>query len=280
MKTRPPTPSALIPAAGKKPPPPVKRKKRPLTEAELAQRRAAAPKGLAAGALAGKSTGPKTEEGKAATSRNGWKHGRYSQINRQRFGLGAASISKLFGKPCLTTCAYHPDNPDRTEMPCGLVLDGLTHAGGSCLDKTVYVTALDGLLGAMRDGEMDGMHGILAVELASNLQIVDQIRQAIAEHGIMTAIHAVTKDGKVITNPQTGEPLVVEMKLNPALQALERFTATHGINFGELMATPKARARIEENEDAQTTFHTVVGGLLSRMTGKLQPPPIDHEADE
>lgn len=254
-------------------------KKRKLSEAQLAQRRAAAPKGLAAGALAGKSTGPKTEEGKAAISRNAWKHGRYSAVNRQRFGLGAASISKLFGKPCLTTCPVHPDNPDRTEAPCSLVLDGLTHAGGSCLDKTVYVNALDSLLGAMREGDMDGMHGLLAVEMASNLQIVDQIRQSIAEHGIMTTLHATTRDGKVVLHPQTGEPLVIEMKLNPALQALERFTATHGVNFGELMASPRARAKLDEAEDAQSTFQAVVGGMLSRMAGGLKPAAIDHEDD-
>lgn len=273
MKPTVPAPG-ISPLSEGKPP-----RKRPLSEAELAQRRAAAPKGLAAGALAGKATGPRTPEGKAAASRNGWKHGQYSLINRQRFGLGAASISKLFGKPCLTTCPFHPDNPERTEAPCSLVLDGMTHAGASCLDKTVYVNALDSLLGAMREGDMDGMHGLLAVELASNLQIVDQIRRAISDHGIMTAVHAVSKDGKVITDPQTGKPLVLELKLNPALQALERFTATHGVNFGELMATPKARQRIDDEEDAAGTFQTVVGGLLSRMAGKLKPAAIDHEGE-
>lgn len=276
MKSRKPHSGVVVPARLERN---AKRRKRQLSEAELAQRRAAAPKGLAAGALGGKSTGPITPEGKAAVSRNGWKHGRYSLINQQRFGLGAASISKMFGKPCLTTCPFHPDNAERTEAPCSLVLDGMTRAGASCLDKTVYVTALDSLLTAMRDGEMEGMHGLLAVEMASNLQIVDQIRQAIAEHGIMTAVHAVTKDGKVIINPETGKPLVMELKLNPALPALERFTATHGINFSEMMATPKARAKIEDDEDAQTSFQAVVGRLLSRMAGKLkQPPSIDREA--
>lgn len=261
------------------PPPPPKKPKRKLSEAQLAQRRAAAPKALAAGALAGKATGPKTPEGKAASSRNGWKHGRYSMINKQRFGLGAASISKMFGKPCLTTCPIHPDNPNRTEAPCSLVLDGLTHAGGSCLDKTVYVNALDSLMTAMGTGEMEGMQGLLAVEMASNLQIVDQIRQTIAEHGIMTPIHAVSKTGDVIMNPETGKPLVLELKINPALQALERFTATHGVNFAELMTTPRARAKLDENEDAQTTFQTVVGAMLQRIGGNLKPPAIEHEED-
>ena len=59
-----------------------------------------------------------------------------------------AADFQLFGKPCVTTCPFHPDNPERKEKPCGLVLDGLTHAGGSCLDKTVYVHALESLMGA------------------------------------------------------------------------------------------------------------------------------------
>ena len=150
------------------------KRERELSEAELVQRRNASQ------IAREHCTGPLTEAGKAASSRNGWKHGRYSAINRAQFGLGASSVAKLFGKPCVTTCPYHPDNAERTESPCTLVLDGMTHTGGSCLDKTVFVYALQSLMDAMQDGDMDGMHGLLATEMASNLQVLQHIRSEVA----------------------------------------------------------------------------------------------------
>jgi len=243
--------------------------KRPLTEAELRQRREAAPKGLAAGALAGKSTGPITEDGKAVSSRNAWKHGRYSAINRAQFGIGAASVSRMFGKPCQTTCPFHPDNPDRTEAPCSLVLDGLTHAGGSCLDKTVYVHALQGLMEAMQNGEMDGVHGLLATEMASTLQLMQKIREEISERGVVVEVPVVTKDGKVVIDESTGRPYASEVKANPVLAHLISLMDRMGINFGELMATPKARERLREDDDAADSFQRVMGAIFSRASNRL-----------
>ena len=248
--------------------------KRPLSEAELAQRRAAAPKGLAAGALAGKSTGPITAAGKAAASRNAWKHGAYSAINRQQFGLGAASVAKLFGKPCLRTCPLHPDNPDRTESPCSLVLDGLTHAGGSCLDKTVYVNALQSMMAVMQDGEMDGMQGLLANELAANLQIVNQIRQEIAQNGVMIPEYVLSREGTVVLDPRTGEPLINGFNLNPAMSILAKFTEAHGVSFAEILATPRARQRMQDEDEAATALQTVLGAIVSRA--RPNRPAIEH----
>lgn len=250
------------------------RAKRKLSAAELAQRRAAQPKAVAAGTLAGKSTGPRTEAGKDATSRNAWKHGRYSAANQQRFGLGATSLSKLFGKPCLTTCPFHPENPERREAPCSLVVDGLTRAGGSCLDKTVYVTALDALMGALADGDMEGMHGVLANEIASNLHILDQVRQAIAEFGVMTPVYEAGKDGELIANPKTGEPMVFEVKPNPMLAVLIQMTDKLGINFAELLATPRSRKQADADEQQADAMQTFMGQLAMRAaTARRLPVP-------
>jgi len=243
-----------------------------MSEAAVAQRRLNAPIALAAGALNGKSTGPITEEGKAAVSRNSWKHGRYSAANLQRFGLGASSISKMFGKPCLTTCPYHPDNAARREHPCSLVLDGLTRAGGSCLDKTVYVGALTALMDAMADGEMDGMHGVLAGEVASNLHIIDQIRQAVAEHGVMRPVYETNRDGDPVLDPRTGAPMVFDLKMNPALGALIMFQDKLGVNLSELMATPKARQRMADEDEGAGALQSAIGAIFAKA-GRTLPAP-------
>lgn len=240
-----------------------RRNGRELSPAELEQRRNAS---LVAREHA---TGPRTEEGKAASSRNAWKHGRYSAINRQSFGLGAGSMAKLFGKPCVTTCPFHPNNPDRVEAPCSLVLDGLTHAGGSCLDKTVYVNALQSLMQAMTDNDMDGMHGVLATEMASSLQMLHHFRQEIGEKGVMVAIPMVNKDGGAVLDPNTGEMLVSDYKLNPIIPHLIRFTESLGINFAELMATPRAREKMRENEDEAGLMQSLIGAIAQRAPRKI-----------
>jgi hypothetical protein len=254
-----------------------------MSPAALGQRRAAQPLAVAAGTKAGKSTGPRTEEGKAAVCRNGWKHGRYSAINRQSFGLGAASVSRLFGKPCAKTCPYHPDNPKRTESPCALVLDGLTHAGGSCLDKTVYVTALQSLMAAMSDGEMDGMHGLLATELAANLQIVHHIREEISTRGVLVPVYERNKEGDIIIEPGTKKPMIFDLKINPAIAALAKFTEVHGINFAEMMATPRAREKLRDEDDAASGLASAIGAIFQRAGNRLPPPKgrlIEADAED
>jgi len=256
--------------------------KRPYTmsDAALAQRRANAP--VANEASRDASTGPVTEDGKANVSRNAWKHGRYSAVNRASFGLGATSLAKLFGKPCVTTCPFHPDNPQREEKPCGLVLDGLTHAGGSCLDKTVYVHALDALMQAMAEGEMDGMHGVLAKEVASNLQIIDQVRQAIALAGVYIPQYEITKEGEVVIDPDTGKKLVADLKLNPAVFALAKLNDSLGINMAELMATPRQRQRLEDDDNAADGLQQAIGAIFARAGNRLKPAQraaIEHDKD-
>jgi hypothetical protein len=241
-----------------------------MSEKALAQRRANIPAAAAA------ATGPITPEGKAAVSRNGWKHGRASAINRAHFNLGANHITKLFGKPCVTTCPYHPDNPERTEHPCSLVLDGLTHAGGSCLDKTVYVRALDSLMAAMNDGEMDGMHGVLAAELASNLQLLQHIREQITEHGVMTAQYMQDREGKLVLDPETGKPIIADFKANPILAHLIKFSESLGINLTEVLATPRAREKLSDADDGANALQSMLGALIGR-TAKRVPRTIDGD---
>lgn len=244
--------------------------KRPYTmsPAALEQRRSNLPAAAAA------ATGPITPEGKAAVSRNGWVHGRYSAINRAQFGLGATSMAKMFGKPCVTTCPFHPDNPNRTEAPCSLVLDGLTHAGGSCLDKTVYVHALDALMRVFADGDMDGMHGLLSTEVASNMQLLRQMREMVSEKGLMIEIPMVTKDGELVKD-ENGKPYIASMQVNPLMTHLIKFNESLGINFAELMATPRAREKLKDDDDAAQGLQQLMGAIFNRAKRQLPPPQAD-----
>jgi hypothetical protein len=242
--------------------------KRPYTmsPAAIEQRRANLPAAAAA------ATGPLSTDGKAASSRNGWQHGRYSAVNLAQFGLGATSMAKMFGKPCVTTCPFHPDNPNRTEAPCSLVLDGLTHAGGSCLDKTVYVHALDALMRVFSEGDMEGMNGLLATEMASNLQLLRQIREEVSDKGLMIEIPMVTKEGVVIRD-ENGKPYIASMQVNPIMGHLIKFNESLGINFAELMATPRAREKLKDDDDAAQGLQQLMGAIFNRAKRKSLPAP-------
>lgn len=236
---------------------PEKPLKRPLTPAQLEQRRAAALN----------STGPKTDQGKARSSRNAWKHGLTSAASKMAFQQGAASMASLFGKPCLTTCPMHPDNPERSMPPCGLVTDGMTSAGGNCLDKTVYVHAYAAILDGMQ-GAMEGMHQMLAAEGAAALQLVHQLRSQLTTDGIAIPQYAVDKEGRVVMDPENpGRKLVIGMQVNPLWGVLLGMIDKLGISLPEMLATPAARSRAKLNEDAADAMTSVLGAIMQRANG-------------
>lgn len=236
--------------------------RKPLTEAQLAQRRAAAKR----------STGPRTEAGKARSSRNAWKHGLDSAAAKMAFTQGAASMARFFGKPCLTTCPLHPDNPDRPEHPCALVLDGLTSAGGNCLDKTVYVHAYTAILDGM-EGSMEGMQHMLAAEGAAALQLIHQLRSEISNNGISIPQYAVNKDGDVVMDPKTGEKLILGYSVNPLWGVLLGMIDKMGISLPEMLATPAARSRAKLNENAADAMTSVLGAIMQRANGGARALP-------
>lgn len=237
---------------------------KPLSEAELQQRRDAAKL----------STGPRTEAGKTTVSRNAWKHGLTSSLAKQTFRSGAESVAQMFGKPCLRTCPLHPDNPQREpDSPiCGLVVDGLTNVGGNCLDKTVYVNAFTALMDAMAEGSLDGMHGVLAAEGAAMLQMLSEIRSSIARDGLMLKVPIVLKSGDVAKDGD-GTIIAGDWKPNPLLPAMVMLFDKLGISLPEMLATPQARHRAKTGEDAAKTFQGLLGGIMQRAGA----PPIEGE---
>ena len=209
------------------------------------------------------STGPKTADGKARSSRNAWKTGEYSAL--QRLQLQNTSVG-LFAKPCRTTCPKHPDqNP---EFPCSLVMDGLTSEGGDCLDKSVYVDAFTAVIDAVQHGEYDGVNGMAAGHLAGGLDVLHRAREELAEHGLLIDQPIVNKDGDVI-----GYKTVA----NPVLQHYNNLLKTLGINLAEMMATPKARQKLIDPDDPDDPVAGLFGALarLGGNNGGNRPEIID-----
>lgn len=241
----------------------------PLTSRELAARRANAQR----------STGPRTEEGKTASSRNAWKHGMTSAAAKTTFARhGASAMAQLFGKPCLTTCPMHPDNPD-VQHPCSLVLDGLTHAGGNCLDKTVYVDALAALHDAMETSDLTGTHAMLAAEGGKVMQLLHELMNEITSKGLMVAVPMVTKDGDVVYD-RDGKKEIAEYKANPMIPAYIKLLGDFGISLPEMLATPQSRQRAKTGEQAADTFQTMMGSIMQRGAVPVLHPQkkaIEHK---
>ncbi len=230
------------------------RQKKPLTEAQLRQRREAA----------AKSTGPRTQAGKAASSRNAWKTGEHSaatRLIRQQWGVGA------LGKPCRRTCGQYP---------CSLVDAGHTQPGGDCLDKTVYMAAFDRLITSLQSGSADPMQDVLAAEAAGALEILHRLREEIAEHGMSREIPAVDKDGNVIMHE--GRAVPAKIIDNPAIGKYIALLDRLGINLPELLATPRSVSKAGQGDDAVDAVAELLAGAA--RAGLRRPVTVDQDGDQ
>lgn len=224
-----------------------------LSPLALAQRREAAQR----------STGPVTDEGKAASSRNAWKHGEYAAYDQSAlmaFGVGN------FGKPCLSTCPKYP---------CSLVDDGRTAPGEpqGCLDKEVYVKAFDAILRQLQTGDMGGLNPVLAAEMAGAVEILVQLREEIGARGLVVELDVFNKDGG-----KTGTKLV----MNPAMGAYIKLLEKAGISLPQLMATPAAIARVKDPDGGADPVSDIFSAVLRKSRGgpAIRPDAVDGEFTE
>lgn len=197
------------------------------------------------------STGPKTEEGKMAISRNAWKTGEHSAANKY---WRDQNVFWRSGKPCKTTCSKHPDN--NPEVPCTLILDNATQAGGDCLDKEIYVKIFDNLMDAMSTGQADSVHGIMAMQLTEALTLLTQLRDCISNEGVMLKEPQTNKEGDFIGNKYFPNPIIEDY--TKMLKAL-------GLNLSEALASPKAINTKTQKDEETETFNSIFGNITARM---------------
>lgn len=232
-----------------------RRQKRQLSAAELEQRRAASRKGAAA------ATGPRTPEGKARVSRNGWKHGLTSAVHRQHFGDGMTALLGSLGKPCLSTCPKYP---------CYAVEAEITSPGGSCMDKERYVNAFVAIIDAVENRSMEGVNALMATEVASTLQMLHDMKAKCADLGPMIGIQAVTAEGVPVYG-KDGEPVMAKWVPNPGWGVVLKTLEVLGISLPELLATPKAKAQAKVEEEGGNAMQLLMGGIMQRAAAAKLP---------
>lgn len=190
-------------------------------------------------------TGPNTAEGKATSSKNALRHGLYAQ-----------SFMSLL-KPCFSTCP---------EYPCSIVQEGQTKPGDHCLEKQHFVEILDAVEKAMRHKNMDNLNDIVALELASNIDLVRRLKEQILHIGPIVksskTVETCTKDGDSTSIEQ------IEYKANPALNVISKLISDLGLTLGDAMLTPRELARHKIDERSVETLSERAARLGSRLLGK------------
>lgn len=255
------------------------KKTKPLTDAQIEQRRAAGrqKKTMTPAAIeqrraaAALSTGPVTEDGKIASSRNGWKTGEYSQIARgelwQELGLGAMA------RPCKTTC---------DKYPCSLVNEGVTQPGADCMDKQVFVEAFDVLMHTLQTGNVQFVHGLLASQVAGALEVLQQVRNSILHNGVLIFKPYITKDGKAAVDPRDKDQLLGSLEPNPLLGSFGTLLDKMGISLPELMATPRSVSKLQpdgDDKDPMTRIFETLGEAFGRGVQKKPGNTFNEKGD-
>lgn len=197
-----------------------------------------------------KSTGPKTEEGKQASSRNAWKHGFYSD----------EKIMGFLDKPCLRTCSQYP---------CSLIEDEIVEVGERCLDKTYVANAFVAIRDALTNNNSSALNEMASMQLAGVMSVINEIQQAILEDGVLIKTPIVGKDG-VILGAYRFEP-------HPLLAALPKYLKDAGITFTDFVLTPREIARKELGDKAGDVLNaaTLMSSVLGR--GKNSLPEGDED---
>lgn len=206
----------------------VKRRSYTLTEKALEARRKNAQK----------STGPRTEEGKRRSSRNAWKHGLYSQS----FILG-----KL-GRPCRRSC---------DKYPCELIEDGRVSPGDFCLDKQFVAEAFEAVISAINK-ETEDFNALAALEIASAVDILRKLKEAILEDGVLVKKEHIDKEGNVIGHEYIPHPLLAHY---------EKMMLNLGLTPQEFLITPKELKRSERGMDDEE--RESVADIMSRAFRNL-----------
>lgn len=143
-----------------------------LSEAALAQRRAAANSPAKAEAMKGNA--------------NAWKTGEHAR----------SRIRQLF-RPCTSTCPQYP---------CELIDDGETAPGSVCLDKKSFVRSIMALQKAIVNKDLTDLREIASVQIAHGVEVLQLLADDILTNGVKHLSEKIDKDGNVIGNELRGNP--------------------------------------------------------------------------
>lgn len=217
----------------------IKKPKKPLSEAQLAQRRAASLKARE------KATGPRTEKGKAIVSQNSHKTGEFAKSVR----------ASIVGKPCKSTCHKFET--------CAFILANKTKPGGKCLDVAdwnIIEESGEAILAAQK-GDTEKMNKLASTLLGMNVAVIGQMFGDIQERGIWKTEDIIGKEGEVI-----GQRLIANPMIGMMMKGIEK----QGISFTEFLATPASQAKLDNDKESQQT-----AAEFTRQISRLVPSVMD-----
>ncbi len=196
-----------------------------------------------------KSTGPKTEEGKRAASRNSWKHGLYASS----FILGT------LGRPCLSTC---------DKYPCELVEDNGITPGETCLDRRFVAESFESIIKSIELKQHEDFNHLAALEMAGALQILRRAKEDILEDGVVIKSVKIDKDGNTIG---------FEYRQHPALAIYTKLLGDLGLTPNDFVMTPREISRAERHKDDEE--RDTAGSIMAKALLKLTKAPKERDED-
>ncbi|WP_032114279.1 hypothetical protein, partial [Candidatus Paracaedibacter symbiosus] len=151
------------------------------------------------------------------------------------------------------------------------------------MDKERYVHAFTAIIDAVENHAMEGMHALMASEVASTLQMLNDMRSKCADLGPMIGIQAITAEGVPVYG-KDGEPVMAKWVPNPGWPIVLKTLEVLGISLPELLATPLAQERARTGKQQVDAMSSLMGEIAARAAGARMAadprPAIEHQRGE
>lgn len=182
------------------------------------------------------------------------KAGKGSKVNAWKHGKTAKSFLHRL-KPCYKTCQHYP---------CEVVVQGGTKPGGVCLDKAAVISNYQTIIKAIEKKEYGDFNELAALTIAESIHVLHLLMEDIQRDGTILKRYKYDKDGKEVG---------YEVVTHPSLLALPKMIADLGLTPNEMMITPKALLKKDEDDEGIKS----IADLMSTIGKKIQ---VKHEKED
>jgi hypothetical protein len=136
------------------------------------------------------------------------------------------------------------------------VQDNTTQPGGECLDKAAVIQFYSAICEAVKNKKYDDFNEVAALTIANQINVLHTLMEDIQRDGTILKKEKHDKDGVY---------LGYEVVPHPSLLSLIKLSDSLGITANEMMVTPKALSKQEDEDEGLKTIADLMSSIGKGM---------------